>query len=294
MAHHHHHSGSNLKLAFFLNLTFTIVEIIGGFLTNSVAIVSDALHDLGDSISLGLSWYLQKKSNRKSDQVYTFGYRRFSLLAALINSLVLIVGSIFIMIEAVKRIIEPEPANAKGMFVLAVLGLLVNAYAAYRVSSGKSMNEKVVSWHLIEDVLGWLAILVASIVMLFFHVPILDPVLSIAITIFILWNVVKRLTETLSLFLQAKPSEIDLEGIEANIRKIEGISNTHHAHVWSEDGEHHVFTIHIKLEKLGKIQDIFKIKQQVKSELSKYHFSHYTIETELNEEDCGLNQNPMS
>lgn len=288
-SHHHHASGSNLKLAFFLNLGFTIIEIVGGFLTNSVAIISDALHDFGDSLSLGLSWYLQKKSTQKSDETYTFGYRRFSLLGALINSIVLIIGSTFIIVEAVKRIMEPEATDAKGMIALAVLGVIVNGYAAFKVGKGKSLNERVVSWHLIEDVLGWLAILVAAIVMLFFDVPVLDPLLSIGITLFILWNVVKRLKETLSVFLQAKPTEIDLKKIESNIRKIKGIENTHHAHIWSEDGEHHVFTIHLKLKKLENISDVYRIKKEVKAVLAEYAFSHYTIETELNEEDCGLN-----
>lgn len=287
-SHHHHSSSKNIKLAFFLNLGFTLIEILGGFLTNSVAIISDALHDLGDSFSIGLSWYLQKKSKQESDETFTFGYRRFSLLGALINSLILILGSVFIIIEAVKRIAEPEVADAKGMIAFAVLGLLVNAYAALKVSKGKSMNEKVISWHLIEDVLGWAAILIAAVVMLFFNLPVLDPLLSIGITTFVLWNVVKRLKETLSVFLQAKPNEVDLGKIEKNIQKIQGVADTHHAHVWSEDGEHHVFTIHLKLEKLQNISDVYRIKKEVKSLLSHYSFSHYTIETELNEEDCGL------
>lgn len=278
-----------MKLAFFLNLTFTLIEIIGGFLTNSVAIVSDALHDFGDSISLGISWYLQKKSKQKADEVYTFGYRRFSLLGALINGFILIGGSIFILMEAIERIMQPEPSNAKGMIALAILGILVNAYAAWKVSKGRSMNEQLVSWHLLEDVLGWLAILLAGIIMLFEEIPILDPLLSLLITSFILWNVVKRLKETLSVFLQAKPKEIDLEKIEKEIQQVKGVENTHHAHVWSEDGEHHVFTIHLQLKKLDSFGQMYQIKKQVKSILSHYAFSHYTIETELNEEDCGLN-----
>lgn len=285
---HHHHQHSNIKLAFFLNLAFTIIELIGGILTNSVAIISDALHDFGDSITLGISWFLQKKSKQESDSTFTFGYRRFSLLAALINSMILIIGSVFIVIEAAKRILNPEVSDAKGMILLALLGVTVNAYAAWKVGKGKSLNERVISWHLIEDVLGWLAILIAGIVMLFHHLPILDPILSIGITFFILWNVGKRLKETLEIFLQAKPREINLDKIETQIRQIKGIKNSHHAHVWSEDGESHVFTIHLELEKLNKISEIHRIKKEVKYILSQYPFSHYTIETELNDEDCGL------
>src|SRR5690606_7238014 len=152
----HNPSGKNLKLAFFLNLGFTIFEIIGGFYVNSVAIISDALHDLGDSLSLGTAWYLQKKSHQGKDSRFSFGYKRFSLLGALINSLVLIGGSIFVIYQAVLRIIEPEASDAQGMIIFAIVGVAVNGFAAYKLSGGTSMNEKVVSWHLLEDVLGWI------------------------------------------------------------------------------------------------------------------------------------------
>ena len=164
-AHHHDHHGDvkNIKVAFFLNFGFAIIEIIGGFLTNSVAILSDAVHDLGDSLSLGLAWYFQKYSRKKSDSTYTYGYRRFSLVGALANSLVLIVGSILILTEAIPRIFNPQQAHPQGMMMLAVLGIAVNGVAMLRLRRGKSLNEKVVSLHLMEDVLGWIAVLVGAI-----------------------------------------------------------------------------------------------------------------------------------
>ncbi|MDZ7847967.1 MAG: cation diffusion facilitator family transporter [Owenweeksia sp.] len=193
-------SGKNLRLAFFLNLAFTLFEIIGGLWTNSIAILSDALHDLGDSLSLGLSWYLQRKSRQTANQHYTYGYRRFSLLGALINSVVLVVGSVVIIVEAIERLQQPEAPDATGMLIFAIVGVGINGFAALRLRAGKSLNERVVSWHLWEDVLGWLAVLLGAVVMLIWETPWLDPVLSIGITVFILINILKRLRNTADAF----------------------------------------------------------------------------------------------
>lgn len=159
-SHSHHHGTKNISLAFFLNLGFCIIELIGGLLTNSVAILSDALHDFGDSVALGLAWVFQKKSEQKPDDKYTYGYRRFSLLSAIINSIILVAGSAFVLFESIKRIIEPAETNAKGMLLLAILGVAVNGVAILRLRKGGSVNERVVSLHLMEDVLGWVAVLI--------------------------------------------------------------------------------------------------------------------------------------
>ena len=287
---HHDHSagGKNLKLAFFLNLGFTIFEIIGGFYVNSVAIISDAVHDLGDSLSLGTAWYLQKKSHQGRDSRFSFGYKRFSLLGALINSLVLIAGSTFVIYQAVLRLIKPEVSDAQGMVIFAIIGVLVNGFAAYKLSGGTSMNEKVISWHLMEDVLGWGAVLVVAIILLFWENPYLDPALSLLITGYILWNVVKRLKETLFIFLQGVPGDIKLDEVEDRILKIENVASIHHVHVWSLEGEHHVFTAHVKLKNISGFQELLEVKKQIKSILKDYPFNHYTIETELDRETCGL------
>jgi cobalt-zinc-cadmium efflux system protein len=165
--HHHDHSSKNLKTAFFLNVAFTVFELIGGLYVNSIAIISDAIHDLGDSLSLGTAWYLDVKSKKAATQSFSFGYRRFSLLGALINCIVLIVGSVFVIHAAIGRIIEPEQSNAKGMLLFAIVGVMVNGYAAWKTSTGKTLNERVITWHLLEDVLGWVAVLIASVVLLF-------------------------------------------------------------------------------------------------------------------------------
>lgn len=286
--HDHRQAGKNLKFAFFLNAGFTIFELIGGFYVNSVAIISDAVHDLGDTFSLGTSWYLQNKSSKTSNARFSFGYKRFSLLGALINSLVLIGGSVFVIIEAVKRLIHPEQSNAEGMMYFAIVGVAVNGIAAWRLGKGKSINEKVVSWHLLEDVLGWVAILVVAVILQFKDIPYLDPALSLLITSFILWNVSKRLKETLFIFLQGVPKEIDLEEIESRLLKIPNIASLHHMHIWSLEGTDHVFTTHIKLKNISRFQQLLNVKKEVKMILQEYNFDHYTVETELDEETCHL------
>lgn len=286
--HDHHHAEGNIRAAFWLNLGFTILEIFGGLYTNSMAILSDALHDFGDSLALGLAWYLQRKSRQSADQRYSFGYQRFSLLGALINSLVLITGSIFIIREAVGRILEPQPSDAMGMIVFALIGVSVNGYAAWRLSHGKSMNERVVSWHLLEDVLGWVAVLVVAVVLLFTDTPYLDPALSLLITIYILYNVLSRLKGTMHIFLQGVPSDVDLEDIKQKFLKVDHVHSLHHTHLWSLEGEKHVFTAHVKLQNITNFDQILEVKCQLKEILRQYPFSHYTIETELDKETCEL------
>lgn len=288
MEHEDNRSGRNLKLAFFLNLGFTILEFIGGVYVNSISIISDAVHDLGDSFSLGTSWYLDSKSKKSATSRFSFGYRRFSLLGALINSLVLVAGSIYVIYEAVGRIMEPEHSDAQGMIIFAIIGIVVNGYAAYKLSSGKTMNEKVVSWHLLEDVLGWVAVLIVGIVLSFKDIHYLDPALSLVIALYILWKVFKRLKETLYIFLQGVPEELDLDEIKNRILKVPSVDSMHHTHIWSLEGEHHVFTAHIKLKHINEFHRILEIKRQVKAILKEYGFQHYTIEVELDQETCEL------
>ena len=288
---HHHHSSDNIKVAFFLNFAFTILEIIGGLYVNSIAIISDAIHDLGDTISLGTSWYLEEKSHKKSNKKFSFGYKRFSLLGALINSVILIIGSLYVINEAVGRILEPEHTDAMGMIFFAVIGVLVNGYAAWKLSGGKTMNLKVASWHLVEDVLGWVAVLVVAIILNFKDIHYLDPALSLLITAYILWNVIIRLKQTLFIFLQGVPEELDINEIESKILSIDFVNSIHHMHIWSLEGEHNVFTAHIKIDDNSNLNNFKKVKSDVKDILKEYKFEHYTVEVEFNDENCDLDDN---
>lgn len=255
---------------------------------NSIAIISDAIHDLGDSLSLGTSWYLDQKSEKEANTKYTFGYKRFSLLGALVNSLVLIGGSIYVISEAIGRILEPEHSDAEGMVLFAIIGVAVNGYAAWKLSGGKSMNEKVVSWHLLEDVLGWVAVLIVAVILYFKDIHYLDPALSLLITLYILYNVIKRLKDTLFIFLQGSPKDINVEELKSKIAEVENIQSIHHLHVWSLEGENHVFTAHLKLKEISEFEQILEVKAEVKRILKDYKFDHFTIETELDSETCEL------
>lgn len=287
--HSHDHSNKNLKIAFFLNLGFTILEIFGGIYTNSIAIMSDAVHDLGDSLAIGTAWFLEVKSKKAANKRYSFGYNRLSLLGSVINALVLIIGSSFVIYNAINRIITPEPSDANGMLLFALFGILINGYAAWKLSNSKTMNEKVISWHLVEDVLGWVAVLIVSIILKFKDIQYLDPLLSIFITLYILWNVGSRLKESVFLFLQGTPLDINQEEIETKLLALDKVASIHHLHIWSLDGEKHVFTVHICLKDIVTNKDIIEVKQTIKLVLEDYHFKHITIETELAGEACLTN-----
>jgi len=289
MSHNHSHdSTGDLRLAFFLNLSFTIIEIAGGIWTNSLAILSDAIHDLGDSLSLGMAWYLETYAHKDKDKKYSYGYRRYSLLSALINTIVLIVGSIFILSRAVTRLFNPEPVDAKGMILFAVLGIIVNGLAMLRLRGGKSLNARVVAWHLIEDVLGWVAVLIMSIVLLFTDLYILDPIFSILITCFVLYNVIKNLRKTLALFLQAVPENVDLEKIENRLLAIDNVCSSHHTHIWSMDGEHHVLTTHLVVEEDTSQDEVLCIKEDINQLSKEMDFLHTTVEIEYGDEKCSM------
>ncbi len=282
--HHHNHTGSNIKVAFFLNLSFSIIEIIGGFLTNSVAILSDALHDFGDSISLALAWYFEKVSKKKRDQKYSYGYRRFSLLGALVNSMILLLGSFFIISESIQRLIYPEQPNAKGMLLLAIIGIVINGLAVLRLKKGHSLNERAVRLHLMEDVLGWFAVLIGSIAMIFVNLPILDPVLSLGIACYILFNIYRNLRDTLRVILQRVPEDIDTTNLEEQLKTIKGIESIHDLHLWSMDGMYSILSVHVVISNYSEEKNVIHIKNQIREKLKAMNIQHSTLEIEYEEE----------
>ena len=281
--HNHHHGSSNIKIAFFLNFGFSIIEIVGGVLTNSIAIISDALHDLGDSFSLALAWYFQKLSKKHGNPKFTYGYKRFSLLGALINSIVLLVGSGFVIYSAVGRLLEAQEAHAKGMLLLAVLGIIFNGVAFLRLKKGDSLNERTVALHLLEDVLGWIAVLIASIVMMFADVPILDPLLSLLIACYILFNIYRNLKNTFRIILQGTPDNIDELIIKERILSVDGVLSIHDLHLWSMDGQYNIVTVHVVFR---SEMDTFQLKNTLKEILKDAGIHHPTIEMEEENENC--------
>lgn len=291
MRQHQHHpdeTTGNLRLAFFLNLGFTVLEIVGGLWTNSIAILSDALHDLGDSLSLGMAWYFNNYAQKAPDDNFSYGYHRFSMLGAFINTIVLIAGSIWVIANAVPRLMNPEPTNAPGMIGFALVGIVVNGAAAYRLYRDQSLNAQVAGWHLLEDVLGWVAVLLVSIVLLFTDWYILDPILSILITLYILVNVIGKLRQTARLFLQATPQNIHLPSLERQILAVEPVRNVHHTHIWSLDGERHVLTTHVVVPPETSKEEASRLKRELAHRLKTEEIEHMTIEVEFGEDDCRL------
>lgn len=289
-SHHHshqhsHHSSSseNIGVAFLLNTFFTIVEFIGGIYTNSMAIMSDAVHDLGDSVSLGMAWYFQKISKKKATKTYSYGFRRFSLLGAIINSTILLIGSILVIIKSIPRIISPEVSDAKGMMWFAVLGIIINGVAVLKLRKGTSINERVVALHLFEDVLGWLAILVASIIMQFYEIPVLDPILSIAIACYVLYNVFKNGKESFVILLQGVPIKISVEDVKTKLLENETIIGIKDCHIWTMDGEYTVFSAHLIVQNSVVLwEEVAILKADIRTLLhDEFQIEHVTLEMDI-------------
>lgn len=289
-SHHHHdhrhHASGNLQVAFLLNLAFTLVEIGGGLWTNSIAILSDALHDGGDCFSLGLAWYLQRLSAQRPDAKFTYGYRRFSTLGALISGVVLIAGLAVIVWNAIQRLQQPAEVKVPGMMALAVVGIAFNGIAAWRLHGGHSLNERMASWHLLEDVLGWAAVLAGSAVMLVWDLPIIDPILSLLISLFVLWNVLRNLRQVVPVFLQSAPAGFNVEEFDRVLAGIPGVVGSHHTYTWTLDGESHVFSTHLVLRQESTREDILAAQRRVHELLREQHFAHVTVEVELEGETC--------
>ena len=281
---------TNLRLVFLLNLGFTLLELFGGIWTNSLAIISGAVHDLGDSFSLGLAWYLDKYAEKGSDYRYSYGYRRFSLLGALATTLVITAGSLFVLAEAVPRLMKPEHPKAEGMALFAVAGIIVNGLAVLRVKGGKTLNVQLVTWHLLGDLLGWTAGLVVSIVLMFNELLILDPILSILITSYVLYNVLLTLKKTMQLFLQAVPDSVDIPEIEKQLMAIEKVKSVHHTHVWSLDGERNILTTHLVVEADATREDVLKIRNRIRLLFEDTDFEHTTVEIGYEDEYCRMKE----
>ena len=276
-SHNHGAAAGRLGIAFFLNAAFTIVELVGAWFTNSTAIAADAMHDLGDTFSLAFAWAMQGVSKKNPTKAYTYGFRRLSLVGAFVNVVVLLAGGALVLVESVPRLANPETPDAMGMLGLAVLGVVVNGVAVLRVRSGTSLNERIVTWHLLEDVLGWVAVLIVSVVMLFADVPILDPLLSIVITSWVAFNALKNLRATTKLFLQAVPEDIDVEELKSAASAVTGVEELRHVHVWSMEGEHHVLTgdLLVSVTDLASAADL---REQVRELLKEKGINHCTLE----------------
>lgn len=272
----------NILTAFILNLSFSIFEFIGGIFTNSTAILSDAVHDLGDAASIGLSWFLERKSKKKADSQYTYGYARYSVLGAVITTVILLSGSITVAIHAIDKIIHPSAVNSNGMMVFALFGLVINFAAAWFTREGDSVNQKAVNLHMLEDVLGWAVVLIGSIVIHFTHWTIIDPLMSLGVSAFIFMSAWKNLKESLDIFLEKVPDSLSPKQVEKELEAIPGVINIHHIHLWSLDGENSLATLHV----VSDTQDPAHLKEEIRHKLEELGIGHVTIELESSNEGC--------
>ena len=274
-------SDKNILIAFVLNLAFSVFELIGGLFTNSVAIMSDALHDIGDAASIGISYFLEKKSKRQPDDVYTYGYQRYSVMGSVITVLILLVGSVLVIINAVNRIIDPQEINYNGMILFAVIGVVVNFLAAFFTRHGDSLNQKAVNLHMLEDVLGWAVVLAGAIVMRSTDWKLVDPILSIGVAVYIFIHAFSHMKEALDLFLVKIPRGVDVDVLKRHLVSIDGVLDVHHIHIWSLDGTQNCATMHIVTN-----GDPLATKIAVKEELHEHGIAHATLELEKEVEDC--------
>ena len=269
----------NILIAFVLNLFFSVFEFIGGALTGSVAIVSDAVHDIGDAASIGVSYFLERKSKKQPDNIFTYGYARYSVIGSLITTAILLFGSVAVVYNSVLRLFNPVEINYNGMIVFALVGAVVNFVAAWFTKEGDSLNQKAVNLHMLEDVLGWIVVLIGAVIMRFTDISVIDPIMSIGVSVFIFINALKNLKQIENLFLEKTPVEV--EEIKKHICEIEGVLDVHHIHIWSMDGYSHYATMHVVTD-----EDSHHIKDKIREELREHNIGHVTLEIESSDEHC--------
>lgn len=280
-AHSQSKSTRKILTAFLLNLFFAVVEFVGGIITGSVAIASDAVHDLGDAISIGLAYFLERHSKKTPDDHYSYGYIRYSVMGSLMTTLILIIGSTVVICGAIYRLFHPVTINYDGMIFLAIFGVVVNSMAVYFTRDGESLNQKSVNLHMLEDVLGWVVVLIGAILMRFTNLSIIDSLLSIFVAVFILANALKNLKTVIDLFLVKTPANISIERIRQHLLTIPHVRDIHHIHAWSLDGYKNFATMHVVTD-----QPNSQIKSKIRSELAHLHINHATIELEWPSETC--------
>ncbi|SDA60904.1 cation diffusion facilitator family transporter [Methanobrevibacter millerae] len=274
--HHHKKAGENLAFVFFMNLAFNIIVIAGGLATNSMAILADCIHDMSDTISIALAWFLERISQRDSSDNYSYGYQRFSILGAVIISVFVIIMAFVILSEAIPRLFAPEGVDAGGMLVVAIVGLIFKSISVWRLHDGETFNEKAILFHQLGDVFEWVAILILSIVLMFWDgAPYLDPFVSIGIALWLIFNLGRNLYKAVQVLLQKTPDNFDVDEFRSSILSIDGINEIDDFHIWSLDGIDSVMTLKVSIDDL---KNQSKIKEEIYSISNRYHVVDITIE----------------
>lgn len=272
----------NILIAFLLNLGFSVFEFFGGLFTGSVAILSDAVHDLGDALGIGVSWFLERKSKRAADNTYTYGYARFSVLGSVFTCGILLLGSVGVVVSAVGRLMNPVPIHYDGMILFAIVGVAVNLAAAFVTREGNSLNQKAVNLHMLEDVLTWVVVLAGAVVMRFTDLTVIDPLVSIGVAVYIFVHAIGHLQEAVDIFLEKVPAGFSVEEIRERVEAIEDVVNAHHIHIRSIDGYTHAASLHVVAD-----GNPAAAKAAVREALGEMGIAHVTVEVEHEGETCG-------
>ena len=267
-------------VAFFLNLSYAIVEFIAGGIFGSSAVLADSVHDLGDAIAIGISAFLETISNREEDRQYTLGYKRFSLLGALVTAVILITGSILVILENIRKIVHPQPVNENGILWLGIIAVSINLLASLVVCKGKTKNESILSLHFLEDTLGWLAVILMAIILRFTDWYILDPLLSLVISIFILTKAIPRFWSALKIFLDAVPEGVEIGDLEKDLETLINVQSVNQLSIWSMDGLENNAIIHLCLEDW---EQMMETKNQVRQLLEERGIQNITIEVDASQ-----------
>ena len=275
--HHHHKKASdNLAFVFLLNLTFNIIVIIGGLATNSMAILADCIHDMSDTFSMAIAWILEHVAQKGATDKFSYGYQRFSILGAVITSTFVIVMAFFILSEAIPRLFSPEGVDAEGMLIIGIIGLVFKTISVWRLHGGETINEKAIFYHLLGDIFEWVAILILSVILIFWQdISYLDPFVSIAIAVWLIFNLGRTLYKSLEVLLQKTPDNFDVEEFKQQILEIDGVNALDDFHIWSLDGIDSVMTVKVDVD-FGK--NVENIKKEIYDISNKYHVVDITIE----------------
>ena len=272
-------SKTSIWLAFFLNLSYAIVEFIAGGIFGSSAVLADSVHDLGDAIAIGISALLETISNREEDRQYTLGYKRFSLLGAMLTAVILMIGSVLVILENITKIAPPQPVNEEGILWLGIIAVAINVLASLVVRKGKTKNESILSLHFLEDTLGWLAVILMAIILRFTDWYILDPLLSLVISIFILSKATPRFWSALKIFLDAVPEGVETAKLEKELATLDNVKSVNQLNLWTMDGLEKNAIVHVCLE---EIEHMEYCKESIRNLLKDYGFQNVTVEVDAN------------
>ena len=264
-------------IAFFLNLGYAIVEFIAGGIFGSSAVLADSVHDLGDAIAIGISAFLECISNREEDSHYTLGYKRFSLLGAMVTAVILMTGSGMVILENTVKLFHPQPVNEEGLLWLGIIAISVNVLASLVIRKGQTKNESILSLHFLEDTLGWVAVILMAIVLRFTDWYILDPLLSLAISFFILSKAIPHFWSTLRIFLDAVPEGVNIQKIKTDLAELDHVASINQLNLWTMDGLEKNAIVHVCLEHAKHME---VCKESIRTLLKERGFQNVTIEVD--------------